>query len=215
MKRIESCELNEIVRPVMDGWWSDGGPSQMWQSREYHVRQFHLDEDRPRAPHSFVRLRDNLGLGYCLNYGRFVIGRLEAAPSLGDLAAMPPGFWASGDGECRENSLNRTWFKSLLSKVEEESGKKVVPTIPRKPQKSGKRIVVNMDRALSARHFTPQALACLSLVAKAGGPEGIAPDALATFLRENASSLASSRDPYRIFMGYKSAFLKEGLISEV
>ena len=216
MKRVENCEINEIVRPVMDGWSSDGGGGRMRQAEEYYVHSHFKDgwcnKGRLYAPYSFVKVRDGAGLDYCLNYGRFVISRLEPAPSLSELAAMPQEFWVSGNEVFYDTGLNWERFQQLI-KQSEAAGIKVATARPSRPKSTDRVYVVNMANIGAASHLTKQAAVCLSLIIESGKTDGIVENDLAELLRQNGARLNTKQDPWKIFNFYKKALIEAGIIS--
>lgn len=215
MKRIENCETNEIIRPVMDGWHSDGGGGHMWQNQEYYVLRHYKDEwsgkGRLYAPYSFVKVRDGAGLDFNLNYGRYVIGRLEPAPTLGELGAMPQEFWVSSNGAYYENGLNRERFMKLVKEAESQGIKVSAPRASR-VRSSGTTFSLNMDNINQAASLTRQATTCLSIIIEAGKQDGIGEQELAELLRANGFKLNTKQDPWKIFHFYKKTFIDAGLL---
>lgn len=212
MRRIENCELNEWVRPVLDGWYDDGGSIQMFQSQEYYVRRFYPDpKGRLHQPYSFVKVTDGVGLDYVLNYGRMVIGRLEPPPSLSEIAAMPPEFWVGANGQYYDNGRNRELFHKHVAAANAQ-GIKVTIAKPLKARSSDVIYALKMENIAAVASMTRQATACLSLIIEAGKQDGIAENELAELLRQNGFKLNTKQDPWKIFHYYKKDFIAAGVL---
>lgn len=214
MRRIENCEIGEIVRPVLHGWWPDGGGQQLWQNQDYHVHRFHIDptgKDRRHGPHSFVTLTDGEGLGYCMNFGRMVLGRLEPPPSLSELATMPQEFWVSSNGVYYENGLNREVFQKLCA-VAQAQGIKVQAARPMRAKTNDRTYSLNMKNINQVSHMPKQATTCLSLIIDSGKIDGITENELAEILRQNGFKLNTKQDPFKIFVFYKKLYVESGIL---
>lgn len=211
MKKIQSCQLGDLVRPIMDGWYCDGGHLPMYQDQEYAVHKFHPDKDgRLNGPHSYVKLRDGRGVEYCLNYDRLVLGRIEANPTLPQLLEMPQEVWVNSRGEYDEDSINRTQLKRLCEKAK---GTGEMRKTHRTRTGVNGRTTVHFDESKMGelRGMTRQGLAILGIIMDSGKTSMPEPE-LELLLRENADRIRSTKDCWKVFMDNKYSFKSQGVL---
>ncbi len=206
MKKIEECEIGDLIRPVMDGWRCDGGSGFMFQNQEYTVVKVFRDEKGRKAPYSWVRVASGDGSWFPINFGRLVLSRLEIAPSLAELAAMPQDLWLSADGVFREDGLNRQSFMQKLREARAQ-GIHVPRKIDTRPKSDDRMYKILSGDIAVAMTLKPQARTLVRLMLELNKPDGFSERELNDMLLKSHDQLRTRQDPWKVFNFYKKDLL--------
>lgn len=211
MKKIEEYEVGDYVRPVMDGWKCDGGDGVLYQNQEYLVKKIFRDEQGRKAPYSWVRIADGANSWFTVNFGRLMLSRLEIAPSLSELAALPQDLWLSADGVFREDGINRGRFLTKLRDAKAQ-GIHVPRKVDTRPKNAERVYRLLGDDMASVMALKPQARTLVRIMNDIGKPEGFSERELNDVLLKSHDALKTRQDPWKVFNFYKKDFIAAGII---
>ncbi len=204
MKKIEQCELREMIRVPFEGFCDEIGGS-MSPDLEYFVVRFLKDrQKRFYAPYSSVTVETYAGIPHTLHYGRLVVPRGEPFPSIRELMQIGSDRWSN---RSRENLLEL--YKTTTGGAE--------PRHRTDPNRRRRVLQINEGAAklfLLKATTKPSRLrsAIVTLIIEKSPPDGLIsePD-LVAWLENNKHRIDTSQPIVKVFDYYKSDLLRAGV----
>jgi hypothetical protein len=207
MKRVEDCEIGDMVGPVFDGFVADGGGAVMKSGRDYWVWRFLKDSNgRAYGPFSSVVLRDAVGVEYALDYGRLVVPRGDPQPSIAELAEAPTSSWGS---------VNQERLADLVRNAKRSGVAVSLPVRTRRDAKFVYRLDEDKVKAGVAVLTTAEACCVEALIQTGKGFSGIDDAALRDALRKiGPKIMRTKQDPWYVFKLHENELIAKDYLTK-